>query len=215
MVSGQPSGAIVSSSGAREQILTAVREARPEPVGAPDVVAVVAGFDVPAGDLAARFIEAAEGSGARVVRGARRDLSRLVATELSGATRILSAVAGVASSIVPPGDGKLLADLDAFVCEATLGIAENGAAWLSVPDAVQRAALFLASHLIVVLERRVIVAHMHAAYARIDLGAQSFGLLVAGPSKTADIEQSLVIGAQGPMQLTLLLVDDGSDDVPG
>lgn len=199
----------MNSRGARELILAAVREARPAPVDAPDVGAAVAGFDVPAGELAARFIDAAEGSGARVVHGARRDLPRLIAAALSGATRIVSAVPGVASSIVPPGDGKLLADLDAFVCEATLGVAENGAAWLSVPDSVQRAALFLAAQLIVVLERRAIVAHLHAAYARIDLGAQSFGVLVAGPSKTADIEQSLVIGAQGPMQLTLLLVDDG------
>ena len=204
----------MTSRSARERILVAVREARPAPVDAPDVGSAVAGFDVPAGDIAARFIEAARGSGARVVRGARHDVPILIAAALSGATRILSAVPGVASSIVLPGERKLLADLDAFVCEATLGVAESGAAWLSVPDAMQRAALFLAAHLIVVLERRAIVAHLHAAYARIDLRAQSFGVLVAGPSKTADIEQSLVIGAQGPMQLTLLLVDDGGDDVP-
>jgi L-lactate dehydrogenase complex protein LldG len=59
-----------------------------------------------------------------------------------------------------------------------------------------------------------IVDHMHAAYDRLGvagLGGSAFaqpmfGAFISGPSKTADIEQSLVIGAHGPRSLTVFLL---------
>ena len=44
------------------------------------------------------------------------------------------------------------------------------------------------------------------AYDLIAERERSFGLFISGPSKTADIEQSLVIGAQAAMSLTVFLV---------
>ena len=99
------------------------------------------------------------------------------------------------------------ADADLFVCEGVLGVAENGAVWLPASRlGPHRAALFLATQVVILLDRAAIVETMHDAYDRLDVAAEHFGVFVAGPSKTADIEQSLVIGAHGPKGLTVVLL---------
>jgi len=65
---------------------------------------------------------------------------------------------------------------------------------------------FICQHLILIIEKKNIVATMHQAYQKIDIAREGFGVFIAGPSKTADIEQSLVIGAHGPRSLTVYLV---------
>ena len=78
--------------------------------------------------------------------------------------------------------------------------------WVDAGALPQRAALWLAEHLVLVLPARRARADLHAAYARLAFPGPGFGVFVAGPSKTADIEQALVIGAQGPRTTTVLLV---------
>jgi L-lactate dehydrogenase complex protein LldG len=69
------------------------------------------------------------------------------------------------------------------------------------------AALFLAEHLALVVRAGDVVSDMHEAYARLARSAPPcYGVFVSGPSKTADIEQALVVGAHGPRSLALLLV---------
>jgi L-lactate dehydrogenase complex protein LldG len=77
-----------------------------------------------------------------------------------------------------------------------------------------RAALLLAQRVVVVVAERDLVRDLHEAYARIDVRAHPFGAFVAGPSKTADIEQALVIGAHGPKAFTILLVHDHQTGEP-
>lgn len=96
---------------------------------------------------------------------------------------------------------------DGIVFDSRLGVAETGAVWLSDDEIPDRGALFLAEHVIVRIPRSAIVQSLHDAYAQVALGEHAFGVFMAGPSKTADIEQSLVIGAHGPRGLTVMLTE--------
>lgn len=102
---------------------------------------------------------------------------------------------------------KDFAGLDAVIVEAKFAVAENGALWVEGigPD---RPALFLAERFIAILRASDLVSDMHEAYARIDLRSLNYGCFFAGPSKTADIEQKLVIGAHGARKLHVFLYDD-------
>lgn len=186
----------------RDTILAAVRAARPPFTERPDAGALRA---TTTPDLVAAFTEAASAAAAQVVSGTRKDLARLVASAYAPAGRQVSALSERDEVVTLPHS---FADTDVFVCEAAMGVAENGAVWLPLSRLKYRAALFLATNVIVVLNRSLIVNDMHEAYRTIDVSAEPFGVLVSGPSKTADIEQALVIGAHGAKSLTVLLLND-------
>ena len=62
---------------------------------------------------------------------------------------------------------------------------------------------FICQHLVINVKKTV--PHMHAAYEELGKVNSGFGLFLSGPSKTADIEQSLVIGAHGARSLTVVI----------
>lgn len=101
-----------------------------------------------------------------------------------------------------------LEDLDVLVLEGTVGVAENGAIWLSGQGIPVRVLPFITKHLVLVLSEENIVATQHHAFEEITNLDFDYGLFISGPSKTADIEQSLVIGAQGALSLTIFLTKD-------
>lgn len=97
-------------------------------------------------------------------------------------------------------------DADVIILEAQFAVAENGAVWLTENNYKLRILPFIGEHLVMVVQAQSIVANMHQAYERIANDDYGFGVFVAGPSKTADIEQSLVLGAHGPKTMTVFVI---------
>ena len=98
-----------------------------------------------------------------------------------------------------------LQDVDVALVKAPFGVAENGAVWVTEEDLKIRVLPFICEHLVSVIEENNIGPTLHEAYERIGEAGYGFGVFIAGPSKTADIEQSLVLGAHGPKSMTVLI----------
>jgi len=104
-------------------------------------------------------------------------------------------------------DPHSLADVELNVIKAHFGVAENSALWVTDDLLGQRVSPFIAQYLAIIVHKKDIFATMHQAYERIGNQQYGFGTFIAGPSKTADIEQSLVLGAHGARGLIVFLVD--------
>lgn len=166
-------------------------------------------FEHPAGSLKAMFEQRLKQAG-----GAAHDVGS--AAEAESKLRSLHPEAKVICSAVPEiagtrrvkkvGDPHELADVDVGVVRAQFGVAESGAVWISQEDLVVDALGVLSQHLIVLLDRKQIVPDMHAAYRRVRLADTAFGCFMMGPSATADVEATLVHGAQGARSLNLFFV---------
>ena len=102
-------------------------------------------------------------------------------------------------------DPHELEDLDFVVYKADFAVAENGAVFVSDHELKHRVVFFITQYLVLVVDQQAIVHNMHEAYARSDIPKPGFGLFLSGPSKTADIEQSLVIGAHGCREMQVFL----------
>ena len=95
---------------------------------------------------------------------------------------------------------------DVGIVRGQVGVAENGCVW--IPQTMkEKAVLFISEYLVIFLEKKNVVNNMHEAYARIEMDPKyNFGTFISGPSKTADIEQALVMGAQAARGVTVVLI---------
>lgn len=101
-----------------------------------------------------------------------------------------------------------IASCHTVLTSAAFGIAETGTVVL--PSSLQRPTLanFLPDNCIVLLNEANIRPFMEAALSSVqnsDAGMPRALNLISGPSKTADIEQTLVYGAHGPIQLHVII----------
>lgn len=103
----------------------------------------------------------------------------------------------------------LLEDVSLAIFRGHFGVAENGAVWITDERFGDRALPFICEHIVLVIYGEDIVPTLREAYAHIGTSGHDFGAFIAGPSKTADIEQSLVLGAHGPKSMTLFVVPKG------
>jgi len=193
----------------RASILSRLRSAAPPPVPLPDLPPAGQRFEDPAG----HFAQTLAAVGGRCERVASLGL-------LSAAVAALPVVAGArrVASLVPeahPGnvplksidDPHALADVDVAILRGEFAVAENGAVWVPATVLGRLQALpFITQHLVLVVDPAVVVHTLHEAYRRLRFEGPGFGLFISGPSKTADIELALVIGAHGARSATVFLV---------
>lgn len=161
-------------------------------------------------DRLCQFIEMSEWVGGKaVVMNEGEDINALIRQVYPHAAKIASHLPGITIATVNPDmidDPHLLADLDLAVIEGEIGVAENGCVW--IPQRMrQKVICFIPEFLVIILDRHQIVATMHEAYAHISEQKPDypFGVFISGPSKTADIEQSLVVGAHGARGVTVVV----------
>ena len=127
----------------------------------------------------------------------------------ASAKKIVSHIAAVEGNIdlSTIDDPHALEDVDFAIMPGHFGVAENGAVWITDEGVHQRAIYFIVQHLVLVIDADQLVDNMYQAYQRVQVGHRGFAAFVSGPSKTADIEQSLVIGAHGPRSMTVILLE--------
>ncbi len=163
-------------------------------------------------DRQQQFTEVLTSIGARVVPV--RDMTELQRDLdqhdlYTSATQVCSLIPGIAKANVDLNaidDPHQLETIDFAILPAEFAVAENGAVWVTDAAVKHRVLYFICQHLAFVVPRDQILNNMHEAYERLSFGERRFGAFISGPSKTADIEQSLVIGAHGPRSTVVYLL---------
>lgn len=157
-------------------------------------------------DKLSRFMEIMERVGGRAVLLDGMDVDEVVRRSYPDAVTTASSLSYVHADLNPDmvecaGD---LRKVDVGVVEGTVAVAENGCVW--VPQTMkERAICFISEYLVIVVDREAIVNNMHEAYEKIHVGDYGYGCFISGPSKTADIAQALVMGAQAARGVTVLI----------
>ena len=192
----------------REQILKSIKQNKPELVAVPEIDLNVFTEDL---DVLETFK-----SNVPLVGGQLVELDQIenLASEIKrlypNASKIVSAlddsiVKGTVA-ITKDTDPHSLETIDLAIVKGEFGVAENGSVWISEEAFPIRVLPFITNDLVLVVSKNDVCDTMHSAYKKIAARNRTFGLFISGPSKTADIEQCLVIGAQGAMSLTVVLV---------
>ena len=191
----------------RERILSAVKANQPELATLPDVDFLLQ-EDV---DVPEKFIAALTAIGGQVIAVKdHADIKAFVTENFEQASRKITTVSELAdiAEYVEGNSASLhsLENVDYAIIQADLAVAENGAIWVTEDKIRTRVLPFITQHLAVIVSQKDIVPTMHQAYNKISSNDYGFATFIAGPSKTADIEQSLVLGAHGARSMTVFLM---------
>ncbi|WP_263832511.1 LutC/YkgG family protein [Sulfurospirillum oryzae] len=192
----------------REAILKAIKEGKPRSENAlPEVNILHTTYE----DLDAKFATTLASVGGNAVHlEDKHAIEAYVKEHYKDAAVIVSTVEGLSintKELNATDDPHTLKDVDLAIIKGEFAVAENGAVWVKEADARHRALYFIAQKLMIVVPKGELVHSMHEAYTRVNFDAKDvFGLFISGPSKTADIEQSLVIGAHGATEACVVFV---------
>ena len=194
----------------REKILEAISINKPALIELP--VIDIKSTSVLAADWVEQFTKTLESIGGKVIQLSSIDVIKeeIQQAKIGGEyiVNTLPILGEVNNEINSTMEASLLETVDRAYIEGSMGVAENGSVWLYEHQIKNRLLPFICQHLVICLNVNKIVPNLHEAYKQIDVAKEGYGVFLAGPSKTADIEQSLVIGAHGARSLLVYLISE-------
>ena len=160
-----------------------------------------------------QFVKMSEMVGGQVIEvDPGRDINVLIKELFPEAKEIASNLPEITIATRNPdtvGRARDLNGTDVGIIRGQFGVAENGCIW--IPQTMkEKAVCFISENLIILLPKSQIVNNMHEAYKRIEFDKEydGYGTFISGPSKTADIAQVLVMGAQAARSATILVLPE-------
>jgi L-lactate dehydrogenase complex protein LldG len=190
----------------REKILDQVRKSQPPPSPLPELNYVGGASS----DILKEFITSVGNIGGTAMEVSDwKEIDSQVQERFSSTSRCISMIPQLESRYLKGNlekDPRAFEDVSVAILAGHFCVAENGAVWITEENMGDRVLPFICEHLVLVVSASAVCGSMHDAYERIGLSGHNFGTFIAGPSKTADIEQSLVLGAHGPKTLTIFLL---------
>lgn len=160
-----------------------------------------------------QFIEMSKNVGGNIIEvKENQDINALVKELYPDAKEIASNLSEITIATRNPDtieNAQALNGTDVGIIRGMFGVAENGCIW--IPQQMkEKAVCFISENIVILLRKSQIVNNMHEAYKQIafDSKYDGYGSFISGPSKTADIAQVLVMGAQAARSVTILLMPD-------
>lgn len=190
----------------RAQILSAILNNQPQSTLLPEDLQ----FDSPSNEVVSeKFCQMINLIGGKVVVIQKvEDINLYISEHFTKSDRIITPIEELDYFTPFTGDEVPhdFVNTEFAVFKTHFAVAENGAVWITEDRMGHRVLPFITQHLGMLVEENQIVATMHDAYKKMADAEYGFGTFVAGPSKTADIEQSLVLGAHGARSMTIFLL---------
>jgi L-lactate dehydrogenase complex protein LldG len=191
----------------RERILAVVAQNQPDKLPLPGI----SFFKGDTVNVVDKFISTLTTIGGAVYKVANYgEIADILKEHYKSTDRVITLIpelAGISNEVfVADPDAHPLENVELAVIKGHFAVAENGSVWITEDLMGHRALPFITQHLSVVINEADVLPTMHEAYQRIGESVYGFGSFIAGPSKTADIEQSLVIGAHGSRSMKVFLL---------
>ncbi len=190
----------------KEEILKRYRDNVRERYDMPDLSDIRA---ITYPDPLVQFITMSQNVGGKVIEVKEgQDINDIIKEVYPDAKEIASNLPEVTIATRNPDtveDARQLNGTDVGIIRGVFGVAENGCIW--IPQQMkEKAVCFISENLVILLPKSQIVNNMHEAYRRVEFNDYGYGTFISGPSKTADIAQVLVMGAQAARSVTVLLM---------
>lgn len=190
----------------RESILEAVLKNQPPSTALPDIGIFKGNYD----QAIEKYMEVFKTiGGSAFLVDSMDEIKNLITEYFDTSKRFVSTLPelnDIAELLSATVDPHMYEDIELAIINAHLFVAENGAVWVTDEVMGQRIIPYICQHLAVVVKAETVMPTLHEAYEKIGIGDYGFGGFIGGPSKTADIEQALVLGAHGPLTMTVFIL---------